>query len=296
MKKIARGRNLFIALCLVVPVTLLLLFVIYPMFSLLKMSFTSWNGVTVEKAFVGLANYVTIFTKSPELWGALKNNAVYFFTSLAFIPLELMIAAMFNTKFRGAKLFKSITFLPYIINGVAIAYAFAYFLSPINGGLNTILTSLGMDSFIYTWLSDAKIVNHVLALVVVWRFSGYHVILFSAALSSVSKDVIEAAVVDGASPWQIFRFIQVPSIKLIVDFLLFTNVVGSLQIFDVPFIMTGGGPGVVSSTFTLYTINTAFTYKSFGLAAAMAVVMIMIIIIVYSVQSLLVKGMRKERR
>ncbi len=293
MKKLARGQNRFIIICLIVPVFLLLLFVIYPMVSLFRMSLTDWDGISVEQNFIGIQNYITMFTKSPDLWQSLGNNAVYFFTSLAFIPIELMVAAMLNTKFRGAKFFKSVTFLPYIINGVAIAYAFAYFLSPLNGGLNSLLTLVGLEGLIQSWLSDIGIVNHVLAFVVVWRFSGYHVILFSAALSSVPKEQIEAAIVDGANAWQIFRLIQLPSIRMVIDFLLFTNVAGSLQIFDVPFIMTSGGPGIASSTFTLYTINTAFSYNNFGLAATMAIAMIVLVVVIYTVQQKIINRFRK---
>ncbi len=294
MKNLSRSRNRFIILCLLVPVTLLLLFVIYPMLSLLHMSFTDWDGMSLEQNYIGFKNYMDLFLKSPDVWSSLKNNAVYFFTSLAFIPIELMIAAMLNTYFFGNKFFKSIVFLPYIINGVAIAYTFAYFLSPLNGGLNTLLGLVGLENYVMSWLSDVGIVNHVLALIVVWRFSGYHVILFSASLQSVSKDVIEAAVVDGATPFQIFRHIQLPSIRMIIDFLLFTNVAGSLQIFDVPFIMTSGGPGISSSTFTLYTINTAFLYRNFGMAATMAIIMILLVVLIYGVQQFIVNKFRKD--
>ncbi len=294
MKNLSRSRNRFIILCLLVPVTLLLLFVIYPMLSLLHMSFTDWDGMSLEQNYIGFKNYMDLFLKSPDVWSSLKNNAVYFFTSLAFIPIELMIAAMLNTYFFGNKFFKSVVFLPYIINGVAIAYTFAYFLSPLNGGLNTLLGLVGLENYVMSWLSDVGIVNHVLALIVVWRFSGYHVILFSASLQSVSKDVIEAAVVDGATPFQIFRHIQLPSIRMIIDFLLFTNVAGSLQIFDVPFIMTSGGPGISSSTFTLYTINTAFLYRNFGMAATMAIIMILLVVLIYGVQQFIVNKFRKD--
>ncbi len=294
MKNLSRSRNRFIILCLLVPVTLLLLFVIYPMLSLLHMSFTDWDGMSLEQNYIGFKNYMDLFLKSPDVWSSLKNNAVYFFTSLAFIPIELMIAAMLNTYFFGNKFFKSVVFLPYIINGVAIAYTFAYFLSPLNGGLNTLLGLVGLENYVMSWLSDVGIVNHVLALIVVWRFSGYHVILFSASLQSVSKDVIEAAVVDGATPFQIFRHIQLPSIRMIIDFLLFTNVAGSLQIFDVPFIMTSGGPGISSSTFTLYTINTAFSYRNFGMAATMAIIMILLVVLIYGVQQFIVNKFRKD--
>lgn len=123
-------------------------------------------------------------------------------------------------------------FLPYIINGVAISYAFSYFFSPVNGAFDSILEAikLGMLSG-HGWLSDEKIVNFTLAFVSLWRFSGYHIILFMADLQSVNQDIMEAARIDGANSWQLFRYIQTPSIALMVDFVLFDNIRGAIQVF-----------------------------------------------------------------
>lgn len=180
--------------------------------------------------------------------------------------------------------------MPYIINGVAISYAFSYFFSPINGAMDAILELFHLGSWIQNWLSDIKIVNYVLTSVSLWRFSGYHVILFMAALQSLPQDVAEAARVDGANAWQLFKYIQIPAIMLMVDFVLFDNIRGALQVFDIPYVMTSGGPGYASSTFTLYTIDTAFKYSNFGLASTMAVAIMVMIVIIYFVQNKIIHG------
>ena len=188
------------------------------------------------------------------------------------IPVELAFAVLLTSRLRAAKFYKTMVFMPYIINGVAISYAFSYFFSPVNGAFDAILKALHMGMLSgHGWLSDPGIVNFVLAFVSLWRFSGYHVVLFMAALQSLPQDVQEAARVDGANAWQMFKFIQIPAIMLMVDFVLFDNIRGALQVFDIPFVMTSGGPGYASSTFTLYTIETAFSYSNFGLASTMAV-------------------------
>ena len=140
-------------------------------------------------------------------------------------------------------------------------------------------------------MSDEKIVNYVLSFVSLWRFSGYHIILFMAALQSIPQDTLEAAKVDGANTWQMFKYIQIPAIVLMVDFVLFDNIRGALQVFDIPFVMTAGGPGYASSTFTLYTIKTAFTFSNFGLAATMAVAIMFMIVVVYVVQNKIIHGL-----
>lgn len=118
-----------------------------------------------------------------------------------------------------------------------------------------------------------------------------------AALQSVPADILESAKVDGANTWQLFRYIQVPAIMLMVDLVLFDNIRGALQVFDIPFVMTAGGPGYASSTFTLYTIKTAFTFSNFGMASTMAVAIMVMIILIYVVQNHLIHGLiLKDRR
>lgn len=294
MKSIRKSRNRFIVLSLAIPVILLLMFVVYPSVDLVAMSFTSWDGISPHRDFVGVGNYVDMFTKSPDLWLSLRNNFIYLAVHMVMIPIELSIAVMLNTKFKGAGLVKTIAFLPFIINGVGMSYAFSYFFSPVNGAFNDILTSLGLSSWIQSWLSDPKVVNFVLASVSAWRFSGYHIVLFSTGLTSIPTEVMEAARIDGANARQQLWRIQLPSIWLVFSFVMFDCIRGTLQCFDIPFIMTNGGPGYASSTFTLYTIDTAFKYNSFGMAATMAVAIMVIVILVYLFQNVVLKKVFRQ--
>lgn len=290
MNKLNKKRRQFIFISLLIPVTLLIAFVVFPAIDLFRMSFTDWDGFSADYDFINFENYISMF-HNKDLWLSLRNNAVYFVIHLLMILVELAFAVLLTSKLRAAKFYKTMVFLPYIINGVAISYAFSYFFSPINGAFNGILTALHLESLIRNWLSDEKIVNFVLASVSVWRFSGYHVILFMAALQSIPTDILEAARIDGASTGQIFKYIQIPAIMLMVDFVLFDNIRGALQVFDIPFVMTAGGPGYASSTFTLYTIKTAFTFSNFGLAATMAVAIMLMIVIIYVIQNKIIHGL-----
>ncbi len=296
MNKLSKNRKQFIIISLVVPILLLIAFVVFPAFDLLRMSFTNWDGYSKEMQLVGFDNYISML-RNKELWLSLKNNAIYFVIHLAMILVELAFAVLLTSKLRAAKFYKTMVFLPYIINGVAISYAFSYFFSPINGAFDAILEALHLEAFIRNWLSDSSIVNYVLSFVSVWRFSGYHVILFMAALQSIPQDIEEAARVDGASVWQLFKYVQIPSIMLMVDFVLFDNIRGALQVFDIPFVMTAGGPGYASSTFTLYTIKTAFTFSNFGLASTMAMAIMLMIVLIYILQNKIIHGfILKDRR
>lgn len=289
MNSLARQRKRFILAALAIPVLLLVCFVVVPAIDLVRMSFTDWDGLSASSNFIKLDNYISMF-HNPDLWQSLKNNAVYFCVHLCMIPVELAFAVLLTSKLRAAKFYKTMVFLPYIINGVAIAYAFSYFFSPVNGAFDNLLEMLRLGMLQHSWLSDEKIVNFTLTFVSLWRFSGYHIVLFMAALQSVNQDIMEAATIDGANSWQMFRYIQTPSIALMVDFVLFDNIRGAMQVFDIPFVMTSGGPGYASSTFTLYTINTAFQFSNFGLASTMAVALMVIIVLIYIVQNKIIHG------
>ncbi len=296
MTKLSKKRKQFIFVSLVIPLILLIAFVVFPAIDLFRMSFTNWDGYSKGSRYIGIDNYISMF-KNKDLWMSLMNNAVYFFVHLAMIAVELAFAVLLTSKLRAAKFYKTMVFMPYIINGVAISYAFSYFFSPINGAFDAILEFLNLEPLIRNWLSDSKIVNYVLSFVSVWRFSGYHVILFMAALQSLPQDVEEAARVDGASTWHLFKYVQIPGIMLMVDFVLFDNIRGALQVFDIPFVMTAGGPGYASSTFTLYTIKTAFTFSNFGLASTMAVAIMVMIVSIYIIQNKLIHGfILRDRR
>ncbi|MBS4192071.1 sugar ABC transporter permease [Bacillus sp. FJAT-49705] len=273
-------KNFVLVTFLFIPTILISLFMIYPLINLVVISFTSWDGLSPTKTFVGLTNFKKIIFDSPEVWVSLKNNGVYFVGHLIFIPIELFIAFLLDKRVRFSKMFKTITFLPYIINTVAVACMFMFLFSSQDGVLNSMLQFFHMDKI--GWLSDSEIVNYSLTGVSLWKFSGIHIILFLAAFQSLPTDMIEASIIDGASTFKQFYHIVLPNIKPVIEIVLFLNIRGALQIFDIPYVMTGGGPNHASETFTVQTINTAFQYQNFGLACAMAIVL-MIIIIIFSI-------------
>lgn len=279
-------RKFIIVSFLLIPMVLLLMLLVYPTLKLLQMSFTDWDGLTSGFHYIGLGNYMELM-QSDEVWVSLKNNATYFIIHLAFIPLEIVVASVLVSKLRAAKLYKVIVFMPYIINGVAVAYMFAFFFSP-DGSMNQLLHLFGLDRLSQSWLSDSHVVNFTLVFISVWKYSGLHIILFIAAMQSIPADYYEAATIDGANRFQQLRHITVPGIKTVIELILFLNVRGALQVFDIPFLVTNGGPGYDSSTFMVYTIKTAFQYNHFGLAAAMAITLMLLIGIVSFIQSKLI--------
>ena len=292
MSYLASEQKRFIWSCLLIPTLLLILFVAYPAVDLLRISFYKWDGISQVKEFISWNNYKKVFTSSPDLWLSLRNNGIYLLLHMAMIPVELVISLVLESKMRCSEMVKSVLFLPFIISGVAISYAFSYFFSPVNGAFDAILKVLGQSNLIRSWLSDPKIVNYTLGFVSIWRFSGYHIVLFTAGLKAVPSELLEAAKIDGAGVLSRFWNIQLPSMALVMDFVLFDCLRGTLQHFEIPFVMTQGGPGYASSTFTLYTINTAFKFNDFGMASTMAVIIMIIVMIVYLGEKQITKRLR----
>ena len=253
---------------------------------LITISFTDWDGINPTWNFVGLKNYNQVFQRR-DIWQSLKNNNLYFIIHLFFIPIEMYLAMLLDRYIKKSEFFKTIVFMPYIINGVAIAYMFSFLYSSEDGVLNGLLALLQMGKV--RWLSDPQIVNYSLVIVSLWRFTGIHIILFLAGLQSINKDMLEAALIDGASVFQQFIKIIIPNMKSILSIILFLNVRGALMVFDIPFVMTSGGPGTSSTTFALHTVKTAFEFSNFGLASAMAIVLIIAIIIISMIQNLVLE-------
>jgi raffinose/stachyose/melibiose transport system permease protein len=288
-----KSQKQLVLICfLIVPSILLILFVLLPLFKLFQLSFTNWNGISKALTYTGIDNYKTIITSSPDVWLSLRNNALYFFIHLLFIPVEIVIAFLLDMKIKGSKIFKNIIFMPYIINGVAIACMFSAIFAPdyATGALNMMLKQMGMGQLALNWLSDPKIVNFTLVFVSLWRYAGFHMVLFLAGMQSIPGELFEAAKIDGAGSLRQLTKIVLPSIRTVTEIVLFLNVRGALQVFDIPFIMTSGGPGHASSTFSVYTIETAFKYNSVGKAAAMAVLLFFLIILISKLQDAIMGG------
>lgn len=290
MRKSRTQRNILIFTFLFIPVLLMLMFVVYPAFEMVRYSFTDWNGASKTYNYIGLKNYLKVIFENDEIWLSLKNNLVYLVMSIVFIPIEIVFAVILNDeRKKGMKVFKTLFFLPYIINGVAVSYIFSFFYSSVNGGLNGILELIGLGGVVQKWLSDPAVVNWSLAFVYVWKNFGFFIVLFISGLQTIPNDIIEAAVVDGANSFQKLRYIILPGIKGVVQTVLFMNITWCMQVFDIPFVMTSGGPGNASSTFSTYAIKTAFTFNNFGLANAMAIILMFIIIILLVLQNKIFK-------
>jgi raffinose/stachyose/melibiose transport system permease protein len=274
-----RRRSLTPYLFLLVPVALLLLFTYVPIANMISFSVVKWNGLSADKKFVGIDNFIRVFTQ-PELFGVFAVSLYYFIGAFVQMAIALYLATMLSFNVRFKNLFKGIIFFPYLINGVAISFIFLYVLKP-DGVLDSLLAAIGINDTPY-WTGDRAIVNISLAGVSIWRYLGLNFVLFLGAIQSIPSETLEAAETDGASRWQVFRFIILPGIRPVIGLSFILAIAGSLAAFEIPYVMLGGANG--SATFVILTIQTAFTYNQVGLASAMAVILLVLILLVTWIQ------------
>ena len=287
MKKLNANteKKILIFTFTIVPIALLILFSYYPLVKMFEYSLTDWNGYSPNQKFVGLDNYKTVLT-NPRYFSVFKTSLYYFIATFFQLGIALLFATILTFKVKFANFWKGILFFPYLLNGVAIGFIFLYFYKG-GGTLDTLLTAIGLEDQIQLWLGNRSINNISLAFTSVWRYTGFNFLIFLGAIQSINPEVYEAAEIDGANNWHIFKYIILPSIKNIVFLNIILGVSGSLSVFDIPYIMTGGSNG--TTTFVIQTIETAFQYNRVGLASAMAVILLIIVLTVTAIQKWLIR-------
>jgi multiple sugar transport system permease protein len=244
-------------------------FWLYPIVASAYYSFTRFNGVQAPQ-WIGLQNYVQMFTGDPNFWDAVYNT---FFFAVVSIPLAIIVsftlAMLLNAKIRGQVVYRTIYFLPTLVPEVALALVWVYLFTPGTGLINIPFDWIGVRG--PCWLACPAWARQTIVLLALWII-GQQVVLYLAGLQDVPQDYYDAADVDGANFWHKFRHVTVPIMTPVVFFHLVTSVIGALQFFTVPYIMTGGTgfPGNSTLFYSIYMYKNAFQYFQMGYASAMA--------------------------
>ncbi|AIQ63110.1 ABC transporter permease [Paenibacillus stellifer] len=281
-----KQKILIICSFLFIPLLLLATFTYYPAIKLIYYSFTNWDGYSPEKPWVGLANYREVFANS-DIFKVFEHNFAYFVMGIVQNIVAIYFAIVLNSKLKGKYFFRILLFLPYIMNGVAVAFMFGFVFDTTNGSLNLLLSNLGLTHLSETsWLGREGLVNYSLASTGLWRFMGYNMVIYIASLQAIPKDIYEAATIDGANSMQTLWRITLPNMKPVIQLNLFLTVTGALEVFDLPFVLTKGGPAGASQTYVMRVIDTAFAYNNYGLASAMSIILLMFVVLVLGFQQL----------
>lgn len=267
------GRSgLSVAVFLIPPLLLYGLAVLLPIVQSLVLSFFRWDGIT-DMRFIGLDNYVKMFTRDDVFWTAFGNAILYLAICLVLqLGGALAVAGLLTGIRRARELVKTLYLLPAVISTVAIAILFQriYSLEPV-GLLNQILDWVGLGSLQTAWLSNIQTVLTAVSIPEGWRFTGLYMLIIYAALMAVPRELEEAARLDGASWWQVFWQIRFPHIRPVWITTTIMATTFALRGFDIPYLLTNGGPGQASELLTTYMYKTAFVHTDYGYASAISV-------------------------
>ena len=253
-------------------------FMVYPLFDSIRLSTYSVRGMR-NQTFVGLENIERLLA-DPLFWTALWNTAYFALGSLLLqLPVALALALLLsNARLKGRNLFRLSFFSPVLISGVFIAVIFYLLYDRRYGLVNMVLGSE------IQWLQDPDLVMPALILAGVWRWAGFNMVYFLAGLQSIRQELYEAAAVDGAGPWQSFIHVTVPALKPVIAFVVITSMIGSFQLFDLPYVLTEGGPGNASMTMVMYLYKHGFEFINLGYAATIGWALAVIIGVISIVQ------------
>ncbi|MBS4206664.1 sugar ABC transporter permease [Bacillus sp. FJAT-50079] len=268
--KLTKKTKAAIILGILPAFILYVVFAIYPILQSFYYSVMDWNGFN-KMTFVGLDNFKKLFA-DPLFWNSVKNNIYVVLASvLGQVPIALFFALLLNRKLKGAKLFRTIGFLPVVLSTVVISLTWSLIYNSRNGLINEVLRSIGLDSLAQNWLGDPKWTMAAVLVVVVWQFIGLYLIIFLAALQNVPTEVLEAAKMDGASEWATTWKITVPMIWDTILVAIILCIAGSLKTFDLIYVMTHGGPAHSTDVMALYMFNETFTKLQYGYGSAVSV-------------------------
>ncbi|MBY5570449.1 sugar ABC transporter permease [Rhizobium leguminosarum] len=266
------------ALILLVPaLAIYAVFALYPMLNVVTLSFQKWNGLDPQRQFVGLANYSAIFTKDPVFWVAFRNTVIWTMMSLIFPPMVgLLLALSLNQKIFGRNGLRAIFYLPVIIAPIAVATMWKWMYDPFFGLFSQLLTSWGMQGWINDWLGNRDIALYSVFVAYLWQTVGFSMVLFLAGLQNVSQTLVEAARIDGAGRWAVFKHVTLPALRPTITIVLVLSVISSLKAFDIVYGLTGGGPAQSTQMLALWAFTQAMQIFDFGRGAAISVVLLLI--------------------
>jgi len=281
-------------------IILYLVFVIYPYGRSMYNSFTSWKGVSANRPFVGLRNYVRM-VNDEFFWNALWHNLQYLlFVPLITITISLFLAFMINQRIRFSKFFRVTFFFPQVISIISIGVLWSYIYHPTIGVLTSLSRALGLEPFfqllgfegIPVWMGDPRTVRFAIAAVVVWQATGFYMVLFLAAMEAIPQSFYEAAVIDGANRWHQFWHVTLPLLWDTMQTAMVFAGLGAFDMFAVTRVMviSGSSTGRPADVLATYLYEQAFEASRFGYATAIAVALFLLML------TLSVLTMRVTRR
>jgi raffinose/stachyose/melibiose transport system permease protein len=273
-----RKRTTIVAF-LLPAVALYVLFVLVPIGQGIYYSGFDWNGLAPLTDFIGLDNYREALS-DPVFLASVRHVFVILVLSLILqLPFALGLAVLLNQRIRGRAILRLLFFLPYVLSEVITAVVWRLLLQP-NGLVDSTMEAIGLGAFVQEWLGNPDVVLYTVFVVITWKYFGFHMILYLAGLQQIPRELEEAAALDGATKWETFRHVTLPLLGPTIRISVFLSMIGSLQLFDLVWVMTGGGPVNASNTMAVYMIDRGFERSRFGYGSAVAVLVFLLCFVI----------------
>lgn len=239
-------------------------------------SFTDWNGLGSDWAFVGFRNFMEVFGDRAARAALLNTVILAVVATIVQNAIGLALALGLNSMVKSRYVLRVIFFAPVVLTPLVAGYVWSYLLSP-NGAVNEFLRTVGLGSLAQDWLGDPQFALGSIVVAIVWQFSGYSMVIFLAGLQAIPDEIMEASIIDGAGPWRRFRSVIFPLLNGAVLINVMLSLIGGLKQFDQVIAMTGGGPGTATETISTLIYKNAFALGEYPFSTALAVVMTLLI-------------------
>jgi raffinose/stachyose/melibiose transport system permease protein len=263
---------------LVFPLLLYFVFCILPSLQAVYYSFFKWNGFADTALFIGLKNYIDLFTKDMTFAVSMKNTVIYTIVVVIFQNIiSLMVAVLIAKKNTANNLYRTLFYLPVIFSPVTIGFIWSFIYDPNIGVLNALLDICGLGMLRHVWLGEKTISIIAIAAVHVWWGVGQGMVLYIAGLQNIPMELLEGAVLDGCNRWQQFWHITFPTLLPVVAVVVVLTTIGSFRTFELVYTMTGGGADNSSMVLALQSYKEAFTFSNIGFSSAIAVILLVIV-------------------
>ncbi|GHO48391.1 carbohydrate ABC transporter permease [Ktedonospora formicarum] len=278
-----KSRRVGTLLLFLLPsLVLYFVFILFPVVQAIYYSFYRWSGFGPLTDFIGLKNYVTAFQNTTFVAAFVHNIEILVLSLIFQLTLSFILALVIGKTLPGRAIFRTIFFMPFILSEVIAGYIWMFIYNPNGGLVNVALQHIIPGFQSQEWLGNPNIVLLSIFVAMIWKYFGLHLVLFGAAIQNIPDEIVEAARIDGASIFQVVRYVTLPLLGSTVRLSIFLSALGSLQYFDLIWIMSNGGPVHASETMSTYLYKAGFQSFQLGYGSAVGVIM-MLICFVFSI-------------
>ena len=264
----------------IIPFLVYLVFVLYPLFGTLQLSFQRWDGFSPDKEFVGIINYTQMWN-DPISVKSFYHNLVWILLG-TFLPIivALPLAVILWSGIRGLTIFRTIFFMPIVLSSMIVGIIWGWIYNPVFGILNEFLRGVGLDSLARAWLGDPATALPAIIIASAWHYYGFCIVILLAGLQNVDLSLVDAAKVDGANSWQCFINIIIPQLREVLTMLIIYTLIGGFKVFDIVFSVTAGGPAYATELMATYLYKQVFQLNNVGYGSAIAIFLALLVMVV----------------